>query len=447
LKTTNLNKELLEFYYSRSFNNFSTGMDKITQKKFSTIKDEEFNIIIRKVKNSKYCFTRLKKIILNNNRVVYIPTIRDRLVLDYLKDVLNSKYRIDYKDRDIIINTLKNKLSIQKEFYILRIDIKKFFDSIPHNKLLYKLKRSSLLSKVEYNLIKEILKKIHTGIPQGLPVSNPLAEIYLEEFDMQMKKIDQRLNYYCRYVDDILIFFNGNFSTKEKVQIKEKINILIKSFGLEQNCEKFSEAPTSQNKTIRFEYLGYEFVSKEKTLQTNISTGKSDKFKRKINSCFNAYIKEMKVNRKDNINLLIERLNFLTKNQFLIKKQKAIDLDNSREYYKLHFVTSGFLSSYKQADQINIEQVCREIDDLIMKRTQSLNKYISQRKSRRILFSISMLAAYKNYTVIPVTKFTTKEYIKRIQFINPSINSQFLNSLTFNELEKYYFKYLNLNNL
>jgi predicted DNA binding CopG/RHH family protein len=422
-------------------------MDKITPAKFDTIKEEEFKIILRKVENGKYNFTKLKKIYLPNNRNVYIPTIRDRLVLDYLKDVLNKKYKIIYKDRNKIIETLITKLSVQKEYYVLRIDIKKFFDSIPHNKLLHKLKKGSLLSHNEYTLIKELLKKINTGIPQGLPVSNPLAEIFLEEFDLQMKKIDQRVNFYCRYVDDIVIFINGDISPKVKENIKNKINQLLKSFGLEQNTEKFSETPAQKNKPIKFEYLGYEFVLKEKRVNINISSNKVDKLKIKINSCFNNYIKDCRVSGVDNINLLIERLNFLTKSQFLIKKQKLIELPKLREYYKLQFITSGFISSYKYADSRNIELICNEIDQLIKIRTQSLRKKITSRHSKRILFSISMLKSYQNFKVIPITKFTTQEYINRIMFINPSISQQYLGGLTFNELEKYYFNYLNLDNL
>lgn len=146
MSTTNLSKELLEFYYLKSYHNLRTGLDKITPSKFSSIRADEFNTILKKIENGKYHFTRLKHFTLPNGRLVYIPTIRDRLVLDYLKDILNHKYKIKYKNRDEIIQTVKYKLSIQKDFYIIRLDIKKFFSSIPHNKLLRKLKKGALVS-------------------------------------------------------------------------------------------------------------------------------------------------------------------------------------------------------------------------------------------------------------------------------------------------------------
>lgn len=264
---------------------------------------------------------------------------------------------------------------------------------------------------------------------------------------MQMKRINQRVNYYCRYVDDVLLIFNGDMSTKEKDDIKKKIELLLNLFGLEHNVDKFIESPTQENKPIQFEYLGYEFNLTKGLLHTTISKKKVDRLKRKINSCFDIYIKDKKVSGQDNINLLIERLNFLTKNQFLIKKEKCIEIPKLREYYKLQYITSGFISSYEYADKSSVENLCREIDNLIKKRTHSLRKVISSRQSKRLLFSISMLRNFQGNKIIPVTRFTTKEYIRRIKFIDPSINHAYLTKLTFNQLERYYFKKLNLNHI
>ncbi|PLR94593.1 reverse transcriptase domain-containing protein [Bacillus sp. T33-2] len=444
---TNLNKELLEFYYLKSYNTLSTGLDKISATKFTRIKDEEFKIILKKIENGKYQFTRLKHIDLPDNRRVYIPTIRDRLVIDYLKDALNNKYKIKYKNRDEIIQTLQAKLTIQKDYYIIRLDIKNFFSSIPHNKLLYKLKKGALIPQSEYILIKELLKRSPSGIPQGMSISNSLSEIYLEQFDMQMKRIDQRINYYCRYVDDILLIFNGDFGKKEKENIKKKIEELLNFYGLEHNSDKFIETPSQKNKPIQFEYLGYDFSLLKNKLYTSISSKKVNRLKRKINSCFDLYIKDKKTKNIDNINLLIERLNVLTKSQFLIKKEKYIRISTLKEYYKLQFITSGFISSYKYADKSQIEGVCQEIDRLIIKRTNSLKTVITSRDSKRILYSISMYRNYKENKVIPISRFTTNEYRKRIQFINPSINNRFLNSLNFNQLERHYFQLLNIDKM
>lgn len=442
-----LNTELLEYYFTKSFPTLRTGLDKITPTKFSSIKSSEYNIILNNIEKNHYEFTRLKKLKLPNDRIVYLPTIRDRLVLDYLKDCLTYKYRVKYRDRNEIIKMIKYKLSIQNDYYIIRLDLKNFFNTIPHNNLLHKLKKGSLLSNSEYILVKNILNKVNKGIPQGLPVSNPLSEIFLEDFDLQMKKIDQRLNYYCRYVDDILLIFNGKLNISEKNEIKQKVEALIKNYGLQNNSSKFRETPVKNNASIQFQYLGYEFSLDKNSLQTKISKNKSDKLKQKINSCFNNYVKDMKINNNDSINLLIERLNFLTKNQFIIRKERKFDLNSNRNHFKINFIYSGFQESYKYIDKENMLEICTEVDTLIKRRIQNLKNIITQNDAKRILYSISMKRNYLDNKTIAISKFKTSDYIKRIKFINPTINNSFLYSLSFNELEKYYFQLLNLNKI
>ena len=49
------------------------------------------------------------------------------------------------------------------------------------------------------------------GIPQGTPISDLLANLFLIEFDVTMKKFaESRGGFYCRYSDDILILLPGD---------------------------------------------------------------------------------------------------------------------------------------------------------------------------------------------------------------------------------------------
>ncbi|WP_312470320.1 reverse transcriptase domain-containing protein [Neobacillus sp.] len=442
-----LSKELLEFYFKKSYHHLNTGMDKITRPHFETIRDNEYEIIRRKVTKKKYKFTKLKSIKLKNNRIVYIPTIRDRLVLDYLKDKLNTKYRIKYKDRNSIIKSIKNKLSYQMDFYIIRIDIKKFFPSISQNKLLYKLKRSSIISSTDYYLIKEFIKVVDMGVPQGVSISNPLSEIFLEELDFEIKRVDQRVNFYCRYVDDILIVFNGQFYQREKDELKKKIVSIIESYDLTINKEKLAETPISQSNYIEFEYLGYKFSKTKNKLITSITQKKLDTYLGKINKCFNEFIKEKRCNNIENVNLLIERLNFLTNIQFLIKKDNFINKKTLVEYYKIKKIYSGFFYSYKYIDKREFENLSREIDIYIHNKIYSISKLVTNRESKKVLYSISINRNKQSNSVIPYCRFTRSEFIRRITFINNNTYQSQLRLMDFNELEKHYFTLLNISDL
>ena len=96
--------------------------------------------------------------------------------------------------------------------------------------------------------IKEKVEKSERtiGVPEGLPISNTLANIYMHNIDRKYRKIDY-ISYY-RYVDDILILVNEDKFLDIKKDISEDINEL----GLELNEKKDEELITES-----FEYLGY----------------------------------------------------------------------------------------------------------------------------------------------------------------------------------------------
>ena len=84
--------------------NFSlkVGSDKITSQKYHSILGSEADLIIKKINNKTYKFSRYNQTLVKNNRLVYSPTIRDRIVLDLLKDSLIGKYKIKFQDRNKI---------------------------------------------------------------------------------------------------------------------------------------------------------------------------------------------------------------------------------------------------------------------------------------------------------------------------------------------------------
>jgi hypothetical protein len=85
------------------------------------------------------------------------------------------------------------------------------------------------------------------GIPQGLAISNILANIYLNEFD---EKISQQCEYYYRYVDDILLVCNENKSRDLYTKIKND----LQRIGLSLNSEKTKTLEIHKT----FDFLGYK---------------------------------------------------------------------------------------------------------------------------------------------------------------------------------------------
>ena len=94
-----------------------------------------------------------------------------------------------------------------KTTFILKCDIKKFFDSVNQNILLGLINKNIKNTDI-IQLVKEIIKSFETekekGIPLGNITSQLFANIYLNELDKFIKH-KLKIKYYIRYCDDFII--------------------------------------------------------------------------------------------------------------------------------------------------------------------------------------------------------------------------------------------------
>lgn len=88
--------------------------------------------------------------------------------------------------------------------YVLKLDIRKYFDSIPHEILLRKL-RESIRDRRFLAVVEEIVNVQPVGIPLGFYTSQWIANWYLQDLDHFVK---EKLGavHFMRYQDDIVIF-------------------------------------------------------------------------------------------------------------------------------------------------------------------------------------------------------------------------------------------------
>ncbi len=110
--------------------------------------------------------------------------------------------------------------------YCLKLDMKKYFDSISHQKLLGLLKRKFKDKKLLALFEKIICSYSVTdgyGIPIGNLTSQYFANYYLGFFDRYAKEV-LKITGYIRYMDDILIFAE---SSKECKALLKKIQLFL----------------------------------------------------------------------------------------------------------------------------------------------------------------------------------------------------------------------------
>lgn len=148
------------------------------------------------------------------------------------------------------INYLKEyvrKCNIKYEnYYILKCDITKFFQSIDHDILKEKIKRR-IKDKDALNIVFKIIDSEKRGLSIGCMTSQVLAIFYLNDLDHYIKE-KLKIKYYVRYQDDFLLLH------KSKKYLKECL-IKIEKF-LEKEKLKINQKTRVYKSTDNFVFLG-----------------------------------------------------------------------------------------------------------------------------------------------------------------------------------------------
>ncbi len=212
-------------------------------------------------------------------RVLSIPSMRDRLVLSVLNDYLSEVFPDSVKrvvPNSLLRESLEMMKGTEEEIYFLRTDFHDFYGSIN-----IKLLMNMLSSQITDEHIQQLIYRAITtptisghkpsgtaprpkyGIPQGLAISNILADIYMKSFDEEFGHKYARL--YIRYVDDIL-FLNPGTPIYKRPMLKE---IQRRHLRLRLSTEKCKHGIVGKND---FDFLGYVVKSKEKVFVREKST-------------------------------------------------------------------------------------------------------------------------------------------------------------------------------
>ena len=206
---------LRALFHSKIARSQATGKDGVRIGPFSERIIEESEIIERKALNQSYNYTNFKERLLlrgsnREPRQISIPTVRDRLTLRALCNVLHatepaSTGSSPHAVVDAVVQAIRE---VQDGYSFVRIDVQNFFPSIVHKKLDQALNRTSLETFAKSLCAKAVRTPTGSGdaanargVPQGLSISGALASIYMRRFDERMAG---RFPYFYRYVDDIL---------------------------------------------------------------------------------------------------------------------------------------------------------------------------------------------------------------------------------------------------
>ena len=154
--------------------------------------------------------------------------------------------------------------------YVLKMDIRHFFESVPHDKLKAKLAKHIHDDKM-LDLLYKIIDVTDVGLPLGFYTSQWFSNWYLQSLDHFIKE-DLQASHYIRYMDDMVVFG----SNKRKLHhIREEISRYLENelgLILKDNWQVFRFAYKKGGKEYGrdLDFMGFRFYRNRTVLRRSI---------------------------------------------------------------------------------------------------------------------------------------------------------------------------------
>jgi group II intron reverse transcriptase/maturase len=247
----------------------AVGADGIDKLEYGTKLDSNIKDLVLCIRKGTYIPKAARIIEIpktdGSTRPLAISCFEDKIVQKGLKEILEAIYEPKFLDcshgfrpkrgADTALPALNKKLFSRDCGAVIDIDLKSFFNSIPHDKLIDLIK-ITIMQPDFIHLIVKIMRTPYlddkgkavdnlVGVPQGSIVSPVLANIFLHYvIDVWMDEHERSGVYgkcsMTRYADDaIFVFENMDYAEKFMMALKER---LLK-FGIELNVNKTKMTP------------------------------------------------------------------------------------------------------------------------------------------------------------------------------------------------------------
>ena len=204
----------------------------------------------------------------NETRPLGIPTVRDRIVQAALVNVIEPIFERDFAEHSYGFRPRRGcKDALRRVDHLLKAgfvhvvdaDLKAYFDSIPHDQLLARLKTKiadgRVLSLIESFLTAGILDGMDewtpaSGAPQGAVLSPLLSNVYLDPLDHLLADAGIEM---VRYADDFVVLCH----TREAA---EAALLMIQSWVADAGLTLHpTKTRIVDSRKESFAFLGFEF--------------------------------------------------------------------------------------------------------------------------------------------------------------------------------------------
>jgi group II intron reverse transcriptase/maturase len=281
---------MLKAFKAVKKNRGAAGIDKMTISMYEQNLSENLLSLMRELKQGLYQPIPLRRVHIpkgeGKTRPLGIPTIKCRVAQEVIRRLINSifesrfhnnsfGFRMGRNCHQAVERVLQN--AEQGYRWVVDVDIKGFFDNIPHNLIM-----DSVAARIaDGNILNLIEKLLNSGVmedgkitpttrgtPQGGVISPLLANITLDHLDWFLE--NNGLNF-VRYADDFVILCKTETEAKKALEL---VRSFLDGMKLEMSPEKSKISHFSKG----FDFLGFSIKSRSIQMRTK----SREKFKNSI---------------------------------------------------------------------------------------------------------------------------------------------------------------------
>jgi RNA-directed DNA polymerase len=206
-------------------NDGASGVDHVTVAMFESELDEELRRLGEALRTGEYRPQAIRRVYIpkpgsREKRPLGIPTVRDRVVQTALRMVLEPIFERDFAAHSYGFrpgrgckDALRRVDELLKDgaVFIVDADLKSYFDTIPHDRLVAQVGQKVVDGKIMKMLDRFLGQGVLDGLsawtpeqgtPQGAVISPLLSNIYLDPLDHRMVREGFEM---VRYADDFVV--------------------------------------------------------------------------------------------------------------------------------------------------------------------------------------------------------------------------------------------------
>jgi len=256
-------------------NGGSAGVDGQSLKQFTARLSQELDKLEKELKEESYQPQPVRRHWIpkagsQEKRPLGIPAVRDRIVQGAVRHVIEPIFEKEFAEHSYGFrpgrgckDALRRVDQLLKggQTWVVDVDLKSYFDTIPHERLMGKVRElisdGRLLTLLEKYLKVGVLEELkgweptEQGTPQGAVISPVLANLYLNGMDHMMAAAGYKMT---RYAADFVVQCGSDQEAKAAL---EKIRDWVEDKGLEVHPTKTRIVDATQKGG--FDFLGYHF--------------------------------------------------------------------------------------------------------------------------------------------------------------------------------------------